>query len=337
MRLQQLLDEVQNPELDQNASAYDQLLPYKNDPDVYIKFSKSSRFGKVQKSNDDVPVGLYAYPLKQTWADFNVEKTKNFDNYPYANKRPYIHVFKYSFPITIIDSYKNIDRDAHVLKSRYSHLVNLDQELERLSYKKPFEQLWRLTKHIANELSPNNYKPHWTKILRALNYNGFKDKTGTAHKGDAAQVFLLKPESILLLDTIKNKDYKKLKTKTADINSIGDVIRELDNKSTKVRSVLLASDGDMHEQIQQHLETKADQNKLFNYLDGRSESDIKLLLLIWLNGVVDFRKLNTQLLDYKNTILTGTSEALVDYGKHMIKFKWNDDVLKHNIELFKSK
>ena len=55
------------PTLNPKLSAYDQLKQYKDDPSIYISFTEINKIGINPVSKWDTPLGIYCYPLKDTW------------------------------------------------------------------------------------------------------------------------------------------------------------------------------------------------------------------------------------------------------------------------------
>jgi hypothetical protein len=72
-----------NPEMNPKISAYDALLPYKDDPSISITFA-NGKVGIKPLARYDTPLGIYAYPLKQSWKYYNVKQTKSFGSFPYG-------------------------------------------------------------------------------------------------------------------------------------------------------------------------------------------------------------------------------------------------------------
>jgi hypothetical protein len=282
MKLYELFEAEESSAPKTKRSAYEQLLPYKNDAAVYISMSKNSK-PPISTKSTDAPAGIYAYPLKSTWAKYNVEQNQNFDNYPYANNHPYIHIIKFPHEILATDRYRNLENDINVLKNRYSHLVNL------------------------------------------------------IHDGEQVQVLLLNKDKLVVLDTIFNNDFTKRKSELLSIYNIDALEEALDDKTKKVSVILRSISGELCQKLQRLLESKAADRSLYEFLHGRSDTDVKLLLLVWLNGVVDFNNVRTNLATYQQSALNDSPVSLFDYAKRNVKFPWVHDTLIHNLELFKSK
>jgi len=84
---------AQNPKV----SAYEKLLPYKDDPDIYITFTSLNKAGINPKSAFNTPNGVYTFPLALTWEMYEVDRYKDFTQYPdFVAGRPYIQVLKYT-------------------------------------------------------------------------------------------------------------------------------------------------------------------------------------------------------------------------------------------------
>ena len=102
MRLRELyeLDIIEartKPAQNPKVSAYEKLLPYKDDPDIYITFTSLNKAGINPKSAFNTPNGVYTFPLALTWEMYEVDRYKDFTQYPdFVAGRPYIQVLKYT-------------------------------------------------------------------------------------------------------------------------------------------------------------------------------------------------------------------------------------------------
>jgi len=107
---------AQNPKL----SAYKQLEPYKNDPDIYISYTKIQKIGINPSSTFNTPNGIYTYPLKEIWKEFD-KSSERVDVGHFTDGRPYIWILKQScnkFVNDLKKDYTSADYDKDMLKIR---------------------------------------------------------------------------------------------------------------------------------------------------------------------------------------------------------------------------
>lgn len=92
-----IIEARSKPDQNPKVSAYEKLLPYKDDPDIYITFTTLNKAGINPKSAFNTPNGVYTFPLALTWQMYQVDDYKNFNQYPdFIQDRPYIQVLKYT-------------------------------------------------------------------------------------------------------------------------------------------------------------------------------------------------------------------------------------------------
>jgi hypothetical protein len=119
-----------NPELNPKISAYEALLPYKYDDNAYIHFSDLNKLGMNPLSDFQTPYGIFAYPLKEIWKEYDVDKLKTFKKVPFASNRKYIHLFKWNGKgKNINDLYRDFtsadyDRDIVKLKTIFEKKID---------------------------------------------------------------------------------------------------------------------------------------------------------------------------------------------------------------------
>ncbi len=120
-----------NPEQNPKISAYDALEPYKNDPNIYISFTKVDKIGLNPKSPYRTPWGIYTYPLKEIWEEF--DHINRHISVPFAGDAPYIWVVKQTKGKFINDLYSDytsvdFDRDMDKLAELYADkITNVDE------------------------------------------------------------------------------------------------------------------------------------------------------------------------------------------------------------------
>lgn len=129
-----LFEVRKNPELNPKISAYEYLEEYKTNPHAYIRFTDDIKLGiRPFPDDNETPVGIFAYPLKLSWIEYDVESLKSFSKFPYGSSRAYINLFEYNGNILDITKYKNFDNDYKILFDKYSHILNMPKILDLLS------------------------------------------------------------------------------------------------------------------------------------------------------------------------------------------------------------
>ena len=92
-----LFEKRSHPELNPKLSAWEQLEPYKDDPTIFISFTKIEKLGVNPQTEYDTPAGVYFYPLKATWEQYQMENKKEVplkNIFPFAAENPYIHIVR---------------------------------------------------------------------------------------------------------------------------------------------------------------------------------------------------------------------------------------------------
>lgn len=349
MKLVELFEARKNPELNLRLSAYEQLLDYKADPHTYIHFSHQNKLGispneKVYNGEKvtETPLGIFAYPLRESWKYYKVDHSQSFMEFPHAKKKPFILLFKYDKPLLDVTKYKGLEEDIEHLKSKYSHLINVDNQLEKtkneLYNPSKFQTFWRLTHNVAKELHPEQVAQQWNIVLRALGYDGFCDKTGKGwlHHSEPVQSILLKYQNIEIIDLILNKDYRNLKTELMDVDTPNELVEIIKDKTTKIRNVLMSIDDNLITYLHKYLQQISESGRLMQFINGRQPTDMKLLLLVWLNGHANLSHQDNHMIEHIKRTFDMPSDKVLDYAKHIAKIKWHDDILKHNLDLLKT-
>ena len=131
-----IIEARKNPSQNPKISAYEALLKYKDDPNIYISFTELPKIGIYPLSEYNTPIGIYTYPLKKIWPD--IEKVKDTRKIPYGKDRDYIFVLRSkNKKIFIEDMYKDytdamLKRDLVKLRKIYKNSNDIDIEQIRL-------------------------------------------------------------------------------------------------------------------------------------------------------------------------------------------------------------
>lgn len=113
-----LSEKRRNPELNPRLGTYEELRKYKDNPNIFISFTKVNKIGINPRSRFNTPLAIYCYPLKEIWEDFN-HNTKEVV-VPYAGDNPWIWVMEKNCSDFIDDlyTYSSADYDADLNKLR---------------------------------------------------------------------------------------------------------------------------------------------------------------------------------------------------------------------------
>lgn len=111
-------------ELNPHISTYQALEKYKDDPDIFITFTKLLKVGINPNSEYYTPNGVYTYPLKQAWGMY-ANKFSGDIEVPFAGKSPFVTIIrrkgKYIDDIGVTYGSNDFDND---LKKLYYFLIS---------------------------------------------------------------------------------------------------------------------------------------------------------------------------------------------------------------------
>lgn len=167
-----IIEARSKPDQNPKVSAYEKLLPYKDDPSIYITFTTLNKAGINPKSSFNTPNGVYTFPLALTWQQYEVDYYKNFTQYPdFIQNRPYIQVLKYTGygrQLTISNNpdtsnYTNDDLQKDLVKLQKKYHIDDDSINqyhqsasrfhghydEKIPIEGPASILWTVTRAIA--------------------------------------------------------------------------------------------------------------------------------------------------------------------------------------------
>ena len=233
-----LLEARRNEEQNPKKSAYEQLLKYAHNPNVYISMTTVPKLGLNPLSRWDTPLGIYCYPLKAVWDIYKFDENKSLIDLPYVAKAPYIQVFEWNGNGKFLDvaDYTEQDLKNDIRQLRNIHedtpdKMNIAMEEARDAHKDsiPAKFFFKLClglaetqkgsveKEVWDSRTSKNKKEvifsiggrKWNSLLRQLGYAGFSDKSGLGviHRNEPIQAFFLSMEYVKQLEQIENKDY----------------------------------------------------------------------------------------------------------------------------------
>lgn len=213
-----LQEKRSNPDLNPKISAYDELKPFSDKDGYYISFTSLDKLGINPNSKYETPLGIYSYPLKDSWEKYKVEETKDFSNYPFANDEPYIWLFesKDKSKVVFLDNYKKSDykNDIKKLKALPNTVLDWDRGLdsvEKDSFKKTYSgYFWNLIRWAANnyrnpEKKFSNHNVLWNKLFRDLGYTSVVDSNGIIHSNEPLQAVFFSKTDINIVKKVLNK------------------------------------------------------------------------------------------------------------------------------------
>ena len=237
-----LLEARRNPKQNPRLSVYDQLLKYKDNPNVYISMTYLPKLGINPASPWDTPNGIYCYPLQTIWHVYNIDAVKTLDKLPFRSNAPYIQVFEWNGKGNFVNvsQYKDSDleRDINKLKKMFPDAIDrIDYGIEHAAQQdKPASKLFYVVANIIydgdeyktmikrklgnemdkyQEVEYHKYSPRGrqsSNIFRELGYAGFVDNGNKIiHRNEPYQAVFLSTQYINHLDTILNKHYKRYK------------------------------------------------------------------------------------------------------------------------------
>ena len=262
-----LLESRKNPEQNPKLSAYEQLLKYAHNPNVYISLTDLPKLGINPMSRWNTPIGIYCYPLKTVWDVYHFDENKSLKELPYVSTAKYIQVFEWNGKGKFIDvddySEKDLSNDMKIMfkdisPARYTEeiLPIIEKAFKQANSRHPASRLFSLINILSGEdektvsvprrklgtemdryqeFDYQQYSPTGRKfgnMLRKLGYAGFVDKgKGIIHKNEPYQAVFLSMEYINRLETILNKDYLRYNKNVESSRHGGLYIGEVNGKS----------------------------------------------------------------------------------------------------------
>lgn len=208
---------------------YEQLEKYKDNENIYISFRSIDKIGINPQSKYNTPNGIYTYPLKEIWKEF--EHTEKQIDVPFAGDQPYIYVIEAKGKGLDLKNYlesdfkkdlkKLIDKylkqfedleDNKLLPDSFSYWFlednngeNFNRSLRLLDNKTKVEtyggKIFYITMLLSNK-NPNK----WNLIFnKDLEYNYIVDRgLGIIHGNEPIQAVFFNIQSFIVKDIINN-------------------------------------------------------------------------------------------------------------------------------------
>ncbi len=137
--------------LNPHISTYQALEPFKDDPDVFITFTKILKVGINPGSDYYTPNGVYTYPLKESWKMY-ADGVAGIINVPFAGKSPFVTAIrrkgKYVDDIGVTYNSKDFDND---IKKLYSVVIAKLNKLPIKTSKYKFKTTTGATSELVNK------------------------------------------------------------------------------------------------------------------------------------------------------------------------------------------
>jgi hypothetical protein len=182
-------------------AAIDVLKKYKDQDDVYISFTKIDKLGLNPQSEYDTPLGIYSYPLKAAYKNYNIEQD-GISGFPFAYAFPYIWIFRGNIPDFSDITPQQYLEIKNELREKYGEekIQEAAETIDELHKKNYGSQIWGLTWALTNT------SIQWTKLLLNLGFNGISDKKGNGfiHTNEPCQAVFFTIKGLEILEKIKN-------------------------------------------------------------------------------------------------------------------------------------
>ena len=184
---------------------------YKDDPDIYISFTEQPKIGINPMTKFNTPAGIYTYPIKEMWEQFN---DSNFNTF--ADNRPYIQVLRADSSVKHIedlDKYTEdeLKYDMTILTKIYGEeLVSAayDDAKKYAEHKIPAGYMWYITMKFGGAIKGSDHDAKgWFKVLsKDLGYGYIADKSGLGiiHGAELRQCVFMQNEAYTQIDMIQN-------------------------------------------------------------------------------------------------------------------------------------
>lgn len=212
-----LMEARRNAHLDvqKRTDALDRLSKYKDDPSIYITYTKLNKVGINPKSTfPDTPIAVYAYPLKEIWSDIEKEGIANVEfagtNSKYIQvlkekKRPLFDVSKYTIGMLESDL-KKLSVSQDIIEAAADELAGHGFDDSAMK-KTPFTYLRLMLYTIGVKSKKRKVAAFMSTQLLKLGYSGFSDRKGRGeiHPAEPTQAFFLSSSFYSVKDVIEIK------------------------------------------------------------------------------------------------------------------------------------
>jgi hypothetical protein len=219
----------------QRLNTLQTLEKWSSSPDIHISYTAMRKIGVNPKSKFmDTPLAVYAYPLKEIWADIQNEGVRNVKFA--ANTSKFIYVLKErGQKLKDVSDYTKSNLTSDLAKIRglvsdevYSKALEDFQKTVGSENFPPYRHLQYFIYRIAsasNKRSIAGIAATMSSILSQLGYSGFSDRKGTGqiHPAEEIQTYFLSPKAYEVVDVIEIKD---IDTKDVEIRDMSDYLKK---------------------------------------------------------------------------------------------------------------
>jgi hypothetical protein len=130
--------------------AWEMVRKYKEDPSVFITFTKIHKVGVNPNSGYSTVLGVYAYPLQETYDLYRVDEEKGFSAYPFPDDvdKIYVAIIKLKDP-----------NDPHFVQDFVGQYVDRMYLEDKAKLKEIYleNELHETTIHLEDHASPKKY------------------------------------------------------------------------------------------------------------------------------------------------------------------------------------
>lgn len=154
-----------------------------SDPNLWVHFTQTPKFGVNPKPTHGDPAGIYAFPKKYVLSN-QINANHMFVGYPYA------YIFKLKPNTRILNLHTTTNSQADDFIKRYDANPEKSLLYSSRDAEKPGGRLW----HALQSLKGGTYKSHGlNKKLRDMNYDAVYDEDGIIHSNEKEQILILTP------------------------------------------------------------------------------------------------------------------------------------------------
>lgn len=213
-----LLEARAHADINKPVSTYEQLLKYKDNPNIHISFTEINKIGINPSSPYDTPLGIYCYPLQKVWQYYKIDAKKSLASLPFQSQTKYIQVLEWNgkgkFIKDLATTYTDADlrNDIKAIKDLYPNKLfndniedidDLNKTINIAIANASFQdsaasKFFNVCRHVTvassktiakrvddksyfpdiKEITPSQSARNWNALLRKLGYAGMADLSG---------------------------------------------------------------------------------------------------------------------------------------------------------------
>jgi hypothetical protein len=241
MKYSEVFEARRNPEQNIKLGIVDFLRQYKDRDDIYIHSTDVLKVGIYPRTSDgqDSPVGIYAFRLKDIWADdierWNTGEYKRGLEFLSYHGGNHIFVLQSDIDTDFPKDYtqENLDIDCGKMKTLFGLSDENIKRLLRVAKSNqnfrdiPAGYFWGMVKAFISGVSEFDQYTYvdckkWNYVLRKLGYLGFNDPGyGVIHGAEPCQALFLTTSAFKVVDhSLINQKQKEVDVGTYDKREI---------------------------------------------------------------------------------------------------------------------